>query len=647
MSIDPWARHSQIDYRSFGGKRSQFTNFGDSNFRWWEFKGIEQAGAVNSTLGRLKDQDEGRQTRALRCARLYGNLPLLGIATAGRDYMGESGMAMSDRLTYNGIQSAIDTIVSRITKSKPKPYYLTNGGDYHLRRKAKKLSQFSDGIFYENNAYVQGQTAFRDAAVFGDGVIHVYPKPSKNGRRVAWRRVLATELFVDDSEAGTDRMPRQMHWQRLEDRGEMIAMFPKKKNVILGANNESHLASFRYGQSVADMVLVTSSWHLRSGPDANDGQYTVSIGDDIIESKAWEHDYFPFAIIRWCPRLTGFWSQGVAEQLFPTQMELNRVLAAKQKAYHLSAKSVILMSNQSKILKEAFNNEGNTIITYQGTQVPQYVTPPVLPAEFYTEEDKLKADLYSLSGASMLAAASQKPAGLNSGKAIRAYDDVQSDRFMVPGQAYEQFYLDLAKLSIVTMQDIVKEDGLNGYEVRSRNRRWLETIDWSDIDLTEDQWIMQCFPISSLPSDPAGRLQTVQEYAQAGMFTTREAQRLLDFPDIEQVDSLMNAGEEYLTKCFDSLVDNGDMFVLDNYDNLALAFELGLEYYQIAKTHELESDRLELLRRVIERAKYLVTLNAPAPAVGAPAPGPGAPNGSSQSQLAATAQQGAPAPMAA
>jgi hypothetical protein len=48
----------------------------------------------------------------------------------------------------------------------------------------------------------------------------------------------------------------------------------------------------------------------------------------------------------------------------------------------------------------------------------------------------------------MLSAAAQKPAGLDSGKALREYNDIESDRFMTIGQAYERYYLQLAKLDI-------------------------------------------------------------------------------------------------------------------------------------------------------------------------------------------------------
>ena len=47
-------------------------------------------------------------------------------------------------------------LLLKMAKNRPKPLFLTSGGDYKLIRKAKKLTKFCDGIFYENEAYKLG-----------------------------------------------------------------------------------------------------------------------------------------------------------------------------------------------------------------------------------------------------------------------------------------------------------------------------------------------------------------------------------------------------------------------------------------------------------------------------------------------------------
>jgi hypothetical protein len=133
---------------------------------------------------------------------------------------------------------------------------------------------------------------------------------------------------------------------------------------------------------------------------------------------------------------------------------------------------------------------------------------------------------------------------------------------------------------------------------------------------------MQCFPVSSLPNDPAGRLATIQEYAQAGFLTPRQARRLLDFPDLEQVESLANAEEEYLQSVFDRIVDEGDYTSPDPLDDLQLSKQLCLEYYAKGKFNNLREDRLELLRRYLEQINEIEqAMMPPAPPMPMPLPG--------------------------
>ena len=43
-----------------------------------------------------------------------------------------------DRISYNICQSAVDTVTSKISKNKPRPYYVTSAGDHEQQAKAKK-----------------------------------------------------------------------------------------------------------------------------------------------------------------------------------------------------------------------------------------------------------------------------------------------------------------------------------------------------------------------------------------------------------------------------------------------------------------------------------------------------------------------------
>lgn len=591
-----------IDYRSFsaGRRTTEEAGAGLLNQRWWLLEGQQAADSVSATLNRMRDNQTLRHTQWVISARLYGNLAPTSLAGVSFSKLATTQPALRDRVSYNLVQSIVDTVTSKIGKSRPRPYFLTSGGDYRQQRKAKGLNAFVDGLFYENGTHALGATVFRDAAVWGDGFVHVFAKDG----RVRHERVLPSELFVDDLEA-TYGSPRQLHRIKLVDRRVLAEAFPEHAGVIMSANAARTEDTSR--GNVADVLLVRESWHLPSGEGAEDGRHCISIDGHLLTPlEPWPHEFFPFARMQWSPRLFGFWGQGLAEQLMNIQLEVNKLLWVIQRSFHLAGSFKVFIENGSKIVKEHLNNDIGSIVNYTGTP-PSYVVPPTVPTEIFGHLNLLIAKAYEQAGISQLSAGSMKPAGLNSGRALREMVDIESDRFSTVGRAYEQLFLDVARLSIVTVKELAEA---GDYEVATPSRAGLARVRWSEVELSSDDYVMQCFPVSSLPNDPAGRLQTVQEYAQAGFLSPRQARRLLDFPDLDQVESLANAAEQYLVEILDRMVDDGTFTAPEPYDDLGMARELALEYYARGKSTGLEEDRLELLRRFLAQ---IDALEAPPP----------------------------------
>ena len=594
--------------------------------RWWLSNKTDRAGAIFSALNTLSKFDQQRQTQYQKSAKLYGNFSLYGLNGLNFANQSQSGTPNAqDRVTYNVIQSTIDTITSKIAKNKPDPLFLTSGGDYKIQRRAKKLDQFVDGIFYENDAYHLGNTIFRDACVFGDGFVHVFPHYG----RVKMERVLPSEIYVDWMESFYGE-PRQMHRVKNVDRQVLMDLYPSKANAIKEAmasrpNEQSNSAS-----TISDQVTIVESWHLASGPDQNDGMHCISIADRVLFEEKYTHDFFPFAHFSWSKRLFGFFGQGLSEQIQSIQLEMNKILYIIQRSMHLAGSFKVLLENGSKIVKEHLNNDIGAIIQYANNP-PQYVTPPIVPMELYTHLQTLKNSAFEVAGISQLSAVSQKPAGLNSGAALREYNDIESDRFMIVGQNYERFFLKLAKLCIAVGQEIYQEK--KKLEVKVPGTKFIDTISWKEIDLTEDAYVMKCFPISSLPQEPSGRLSTIQEYLQAGFLTPRQGRRLLDFPDLEAVEGLQNASEDYLHQVLEKMVEEEPEYTApEPYDDLGLARELAMEYYAQGKRDNLEEEKLELLRRFMDQIDLYQQAMAQPQGAGQPQAVPQAPQTSDMIQ---------------
>lgn len=592
-----------IDYTKFNSDGA--TSSGDVYARkWWLVDKTERAQAICGIVKMLSEYDSKRQTQYQISTRLYGNSNLMGLNGLSYSKIASVQNTLKDRISYNVVQSCIDTVTSKISKSKPKPLFLTQGGDYKIQRKAKKLDKFVDGIFYENHAYTLGTDAFRDACVFGDGIVHVF---AQHGR-VAWERVIPSELYVDQVESFYG-YPRQIHRVKNVDRSMAIDLFPGKKQLIIDTISASADLLGAY-QNVADQITIVESWHLPSGPDATDGIHTINVPNGNLFEEKWHKPYFPFAHLRWNKRMYGWWGQALAEQIQNIQLEINKLLWIIQRSMHLAGTFKILLENGSKIVKEHLSNDIGAVICYTG-KVPEYIVPGIVPIELYSHLQNLKESAYEQSGISQMSAFSQKQPGLDAAVAIREMSNIESDRFMTVGHCYEDFYMELAKLSVAEGRSIYEEK--KDYKVISVQKNFIETIDWKDINLRDDQFVMKVFPVSSLPQDPAGRLQTVQEYIQAGMYTIREGRRLLDFPDTEQIETLQNSQEDYFHKIFEEIIDEGTYTAPDEFDNLDLGRELALEYMSQGKRNGLEEEKLELIRRFISQIDLLMAKMAPVP----------------------------------
>jgi hypothetical protein len=597
-----------IEFRDFtlGGERSGVPDKLPDNKerRWWMLDGEDAANVISGTLNLIRDAQSFRATQWIVSSRLYGNLSPTTLAGVSFSKLAAQQPALRDRISYNLVQSVVDTVVAKITRNRPRPLFLTSGGDYKKQREAKKLNAFLEGVFYENSTHELGTTVFRDAAVWGDGFIHVFAK----GDRVCHERVMSSEIFVDDVEALYGQ-PRQMHRVKQVDRQVLFDMFPDEADKIAGAKPSRTEEAGR--SIVADMLTVRESWHLPSGPGADDGKHVITIDGAVLgRMEPWPHQWFPFARCQWAPRLYGYWGQGLAEQLQNIQLEINKLLWVIQRSFHMMGSFKVFIENGSKIVKEHLNNEIGAIVNYTGTP-PAYVTPSPVAPEVFAHLQNLINKGYEQAGVSQLSASSLKPEGLNSGRAIREFADIQTDRLHTPAKSYENMFMDVARLSIEIAKGIATED--KDYEVRVPGRKTVSRVSWNDINLSQDDYVMQCYPVSSLPTDPAGRLATIQEYAQAGFLSPRQARRLLDFPDLEQVESLANAEEDYLTSVFDQIVDDGDYTPPDPLDDLQLSKQLCLEYYARGKLHNLKEERLELLRRYLAQIAELEQAMMPPP----------------------------------
>jgi hypothetical protein len=585
-------------------------------YKWWSAQDEKELCAqLLSTNAFLKRQDQMRVRQASVFTRLFSGKPLYNFL-ASNATLDNSNQLPIGRPTANVVYSCIDTLVSRLSSDRPKPTFLTDGGMYKQRRLAKEANAFIQGEFYRTKAYDHVDKQTKLGCMLGDGFVKVFSKDNK----VTSEQTLSIELHTDYNDAYYGN-PRELLQDKLVDRSVYEDLFPDKIDLLEKAAHGNVDNTPRSTETIADQFIICEGWHLRSGEGASDGRHTIVCSAGVILDESYTKDRFPFTKLGYNPNAVGWFSQGLAEILMPTQMEIYRNLIIASQSLELMGVPRVLIDEMSKILETSFNNRIGSIIKYRNNK-PDFVNAQANHPEMYQWIQWLIQNAYQMSGISAMSAGGQKPAGLNSGEAIRTFDQIQEDRFAYLARRRQNVFPDMAELYIDCATDIFKKTGK--YSTIHVDKNGTREIDFKQIGLLKDTYVIQLFEESSLPKDPAGRQAALSEKLAAGEITLSEFRRLSNFPDLEQSDQLALALEERILSDLDSIIDDGkkgykapDVFILDPSD---LATTLTVQTINKYAVTDLEEEKKNLLKNYFTQIQALKAQAAPPPVQAAQPP---------------------------
>jgi len=559
---------------------------------WWNSK--EPHELIQGLVDHIQSNQEHREFSNLRHMRLYGNQNITGFNTQHYAREERTLGVQKERVRLNVVQSMVDTITAKIAKNRPKPMFLTRDGSYTLQRRAERKADFVETLFLKTDLYNIVPKVFRDACVFGSGFLKVYRVKDE----IKVERIFPNEILVDDAESIWND-PQQLHQTKTINREVLKATFPKHKGKIEFAEAEKEFSQI----SITNMIPVVESWHLPSEKGGKDGRHTITIDGCTLLDESWTKDYFPFIKFDWSERLLGYYGQGLAEQLSGIQYEVNKLLIKIQDAFHLLAVPRVFLEYGSKVVKSHISNKVGSIVNYQG-KPPVIHSPQTVHPEIFQHLDRLVQRAYEITGISQLSAQSKKPSGLNSGVALREYNDIETERFAIIGQKYENFFIKAAEQMMDLASEIAEEYGK--FPVMVKSSKFIQEFDWSEVKLKDDEYLMQTYPISSLPDTPAGKLETVQEMISSGFIGQEDALSLLDFPDLEKVTSLKTASMDDIERVIEKMLDDGVYLPPEPIQDLQLGLQRIRSSYLKARLNGVEEERLQLLLDWLAQAQAML-----------------------------------------
>lgn len=545
--------------------------------RWWasnrDERGRDLFGLckyLRTAEGQQKRREEDRHHM-----RLYGNYDVSGAATP-RERAIESLVARrgSNRQRYNLVQSGVNTAASVIAQQRPRPMFLTTGGDFGMQRKARLRTRAIEGQFYDLGAYDMGPMVFIDGTVPGTGLVYGYLDPRTG--RPALERVLPLEVLVDHDE-GISASPRSIYRIYMVARDVLQALYPNKKELLATSEGPDQQAIEDLSltrDTKADHVLLCEGWHLSSTKDSKDGRHVLATSNCTLVDEEYKSRRLPFAVYRWQQRQVGFWGCGLVETGRDAQWRINRLIQRSERQNDRAGGVYLLVEGNSKVRHEAITTTDAEIIRYFGTR-PEWMVGPGATAAVSQEILDIREQWFSEQGISSMLAEGKKPAGLNSGAAQRVHDDIQSRRHVMNARAFEAFYMDLADLLIELndqASELDPEYCVDAIESRGRST-YVRKIPWKELKADEGDFRLRMFPTSALPTTPAGKMDTVQEWIGTGFISRPFAMSLLDFPDIDAAARVELADLDFAMWQVEQILEGEEVFA-DEYSNLKMCADI-------------------------------------------------------------------------
>jgi hypothetical protein len=636
-----------VDWRLNGpGKPSDSKDKRHSGYQWsawWRKPAETMHSDVIAASRSARHLLRTKRTIDQNHLRIYANYDVAATGETGRDaasiLMGADG-----RMRYQLCTAVVDTAQSIICSNKPVPYYLTEGEDFSTQRKARNRSKIIQGQMYDIGLYDIAPRVARDGMILGSGWIYGYL--DVDGKPCI-EPVLPGEIHYDPSEAISGN-PRSIYRTQLIARDTLLGLFPDHEDIIErsgGPSADDWRDFYVRRDSTADLVSVTSAWHLGRGKDRTDGKCVIVTDAGVLHSADYTHDEFPFVQYRWKERVLGYTGCGLVEETKLAQLRINRLIRVVERQQDLGSNSWVYVENSSEVKVDTLTNLPMSIVRYTGMQPPTIAKHEGTPYDLRSEIAAIKAEVLEQVGLNSAQTQGQVPQNVTSARGQKFMEQIASRRHVINQQQYERFFVDCARLLERLNDDaaaLAKKEGRKYYVTTSEMRGRTEVLtqkEWSKSNVAAKTQL-RCWPISALPSTPAGKMDTVTEFLKNGFISPMWALKLLDFPDLDQAMALELADLNLILWHMESIVHDEAENILPTpmlgLPGLAQAVEISRKTYNHAELLGVDEETRELIRQYHEHAKSLLkTLQAeeapPAPPMsmgaamppqGGPQPGP-------------------------
>ena len=605
---------------------------------WWheETTEDEREGKLLAEIRRLRYNQAGRREMYRFYLEQYGVTEVSQLGIGSRE-AGDRFIPPS--MPFNVVRRAIKTVHAKAAKNSPLPMVLATRGDYKENKRARGLTDFLGGLFEHLRVHADvSRQVCKYAETCGTGIAHVTHYEGDDFPRV--RYVLPWEFFISPADARYGK-PLHYYMVRWEDKEELLQRYADvegAEEAIRSAAGNDTLPDMRAGAvgddaEINNLVLVYYGWRVTVGGGKKEvkGRACVAIDSFLLSDEEYKRRYPPLAFLRYDKPLIGFYGEGLAAEIAGFQYELNYTTETLRMSHRTAPAGVWITDDNTGIPDTFFSNEIGYVLKKRPGTTVQYENPTPAPPQTYQWHDMVSEGALRWSGISTMSANAEKPAGVTAAVALNTLDDIEADNFAIFQKDYEQFHVDLGMLLIDEMKEIAKDNP--DCAILARDKRSINEVKWSDVDMARDAIILDVFPVNLLGRTPAARRQMVADLFKDGVIDRSLYLKLLDAPDIDAEVDLDAATRTLVDEQIEHILDAEDVEAPDAmqhpmpYTDLVYALRRATQQVCLGILQKRPQGNISLLMQYIDEVKAtLEEQNAEESAMqpgGTPPPPPG------------------------
>jgi hypothetical protein len=612
------------------------------DLRW--FREDEPHEMVFSLYEKISRLTAGRRAQDLYNACLYEDAEFAALFQG----MQAQGEFTPQTMISNVVKRQVDTYVSRQDKNRPVPMAQPIDARASQQARAELLSEFFGGVLDMVDYFPTLSMRRRDRAIWGDGFAHNY----RIGTKLFHDRCFSIELLANPFEARYGK-PRTLIRQRWIDRLVLAERFPDAAEEIMndeyGSSSADAAFEYSFGKDeTCDMVFFLEIWHLPNGEptddDPKDGAHCICISSKTLSNRVYKRDYFPFSHTSFSKGLAGWRGEGMAGQLRGLQYEVNSIGLRLQEQGWMTGTYVWTPTDAGL---EVDHIDNGTMTHIQSEVQPVFFQPSPWHPAFFDYYRFLRGQAAAEeTRLSEMATRGELPPGLESGKAIRSWNQLDDQAFLSHGQEDERDAIDTCWQFFDLCEEIYEEDKnapkkkgdkSEGLVVATERKNYgktlIQKLSYKDVRMDRDDFKLRVFPTSLLNGTPAEQYQSAKEIAADGLISRDAVLDLLQIPDVQRVLRLETSTRRLIMKVLEKILRAEDPASVYVYPepafNLELCRALALQVYADAFTDEQPEENLRwVLQFALDAETEIEGSQEPSPDEmagdqGQPGPGPG------------------------